>query len=394
MPDNAIVKVPEVVSLARPVSKLLLAARTLIQETPEIQAVFKRSMSESWPVEQLSMNLEEPLQGQLDTKDPQEVVEVARYLADEYQQIGDTMLLVSRETGRAIGRISDEQLWTPPSVPREDGSIAQPLPRLRPELEAGLILYHFEKAQDAQFLAEIGPTLHPTELVRQQGDPRLLPLTRDGRSEIVDQLEHRLASLLGLTSGSVAHFLSHFEIREDDPPHFRGQALSPSTAEARVVTGIQDPKAMNLRFPRLGNLAGRVANSWGREVAWSLAVAARQHFQPVSKPYTALSQDDMRGVQTWVGDPDTLTALGKGVFPDRRIALPVDNAPTMGLRGRVGVLVIRPDSYKCAGREIFARWEVQAKFQYTLWVDWDEVCSFELDHVPRTATAVVTAAAR
>ena len=385
---DSIVKVPEVTTLARPIPELLLGARALIQETPEIQQVFRQSLAEHWPVEDLALNLEEPLQDKLDTSDPQQVVQVARYLADEYQQIGDQMLLISRETGKAIARLTDEHLWTPPPVPREDGRMVQPLPRLRPELEAALITFHYEKARDGQLVTEIAATLHPTDLLKQEGDPRMLSVTKGGRSHLVEQLHERLSDLLGQASGSVGQFLGHFELRETNPTLFRGQALTRTTAVTRIVTHVQDVKAMNLRFDRLGNLSARVANGWGREIAWALAVAAKQHLQPASKPYTALTPEEMHGVSLWVGDPSTVTALAQGVFSRRQVVLPVPNAPTMALLEHVGAIVIDDASYDCQSRELFNRWEVTAKVTYTLWVDWAQVRAFDLDKVPQVALPV------
>jgi hypothetical protein len=384
MPANAIVNIPEATSLAKPLPRLLLAARYLIQQKAELQALFRQSLEDRWDVEQLSLSLEEPLQDGLpETNDPQEIVQVARYLADEYQQVGDTMLLVSRETGKAIGRVTDEHLWTPPPVPREDGRMVQPLPRLRPELEAALVMRYVEKDREKRILSEIVPNLNQTELVKQEGDPRLLPLTRAGRETLVGSLRERLPTVLAMASGSAGNFLSHFDVREDDPS--AGQALAPSTATAHIVTRIQDPKAMNLRFDRSGSLYGRVANGWGREIAWALAVAAKQHFQPMPKPYTSLSPEETRDSTIWVGEPDTLEALTREVFLERPIVLPVNNAPTIALLGRVGSIVIRPLSYACHGRELFDRWEVAAKFDYTLWVDWAQLRAFDLDNVPHFA---------
>ncbi len=390
MSDFPIVPVPEVTSLAVPVPGLLLTSRRIIEKTPALQDVFKQSKAEGWSVDQLALAVEEPLQAELAaTVNPQDIVQVARYLADEYQQIGDTLLLISRDTGKAIGRISEEQLWTPASVPREDGKMVQPLPRLKPELEAKLVLWHHERGREDNLLADIAPRLHPTDLLKAEGDPRLLPVTREGRKTIVEALRERLGDLLRQGTGSVGYFLSLFDIREEEGT-YRGQVLPPATAITSIRTGIQDPKAMNLRFNRLGNLAGRVANGWGRELGWALAVAAKDHYQPAPKPYTALTADETRGTSMWVCDPNTADALARRVFAERRqIILPVDNAPTLAVRGRIGTLVIKPGSYECKSRELFDRWEVGAKFEYTLWVDWDAVRSFALEGVPQQAVALV-----
>jgi hypothetical protein len=102
-----------------------------------------------------------------------------------------------------------------------------------------------------------------------------------------------------------------------------------------------------------------------------------------------LSAEDQQGMSLWVSDPDTLDALVRDVFPGRRQTLAVEHAPTIGLMGKAGALVVKPDSYDVHGREIFGRWEVAAKFEYTLWVDWAAVRSFDLSEVPHFGTALV-----
>ncbi len=400
MVENALsVVAPDVLTLARPVPKFLLASRQVVQRSAKLQEAFRRSREEKWPASQLALELEEPLQGLLDTDNPQDVVQVALYLADEYQQMGDTMLLIDRDTGKAIARITDADLWQPDPVPREGGGMAVPLPRLRPELEAFLVLWHFEKGREEKLLAEITPTLHQTDLLKQEGDPRLLPVTRAGRAHIVDQLREQLPRLLLMASGPVGAFLNRFELRGNDPPE--GHSYEPllrCTAIARSVSGVMDPKTMNLRFNRLGNLCGVIANSWGREIARTLTVAAREHFTPEPRDYTTLTEEELSNASAWVGGPDMIRAMREELFPKHQFALrgdvlPVEHAPLTALLRKpgmcVGAIVINEESYECKGREIHDRWEVGAKIEYTLWLDWSMIQAFDLTNVPCFATALV-----
>jgi hypothetical protein len=364
----------------------------LVQRTPEIQAIFTRARTEGWDAAKLALELGEPFQRELDVNDPQKAFQVAEYLADEYLQMGDTMLLISRHTGKAIGRITDDDVWVPAPVPREDGSMAQPLPRLRPELEAFLVHWHFEKDRERQITDELAPTLHPTDLVKEQGDARLLPVTRAGRTTLVSQLKDKLPSLLTSTGGSLGRFLSHFDIREDDPP--KGSPYEPllrCTAIGRTVTAIQDMKAMNLHFNRLGGLCAHTGNAWAREIARTLAIAAKEHFSPLPQSLSNFEPKDIKAA-VWVGDPDTVDALVKlrGLFSyTSSTVVPVEHAPTIAVLGKAGVIVINPASYECQGRELFSRWEVAARLEYTLWVDWAQVRAYEFDDVAVTGTSVV-----
>ena len=390
--SNALTKVaPEVITLARPIARLLLAARQVAQRKPELQEVFRLSKEEGWPAETLALHLEEPLQGLLETDDPQEVVQVARYLADEYQQMGDTMLLISRETGKAIGRISEEDIWQPDPVPR-DGTMAVPMPRLRPELEAFLIKWHFDKGYEEKLVQDIVPRLHQTDLLKEEGDPRLLPVTRAGRATLVDQVRANLPRILiratRSSSGSVGQFLRHFDVVTEDPIGSPYEPLLRCTAIARTRTGIQDALAMNLKFDRLEHLYGAVGNSWVREIARTLAISAKKYLAPPPREYTTLTDEDAEGVFVWVGAPDFLHPL-REAFRRPLTVLPVDHAPLTALRGKVGAIVINEQAYECKGRELSDRWEVGAKLEYTLWVDWSEIRSFDLTDAPSFATAVV-----
>jgi hypothetical protein len=99
-------------------------------------------------------------------------VEVAQYLADEYFQLGDAVLICDRTTGKAIARISDADMYQPPDQVRESGNLAKPLPRLNPNLEGFLVSYIFEQERDRQLRADILATLPGTEFLAEHGDPK------------------------------------------------------------------------------------------------------------------------------------------------------------------------------------------------------------------------------
>jgi hypothetical protein len=157
----------------------------------------------------------------------------------------------------------------------------------------------------------------------------------------VDQLRGRLSSLLvTAASGTVGNFLGHFVIRDGE---------GNSQAVSRSVTGIQDAKAMNLRFSRLGSLSSHVANDWGREIALAITVKALKS-KPTVRSYTSLSQGEMSGATMWVGDPNTLVVLQRGVLSSQ-IILPILKAPVLlALRRPLGTIFVDPGSYECEGR--------------------------------------------
>jgi hypothetical protein len=382
-----------VVTLGKPDPIPLLAARHVVVKSPELQRLFTRSREENWTSEKLAFEMEEPLQSRLSC-DISQVVEVARYLADEYQQLGDKMLLIDRETGKAIARVTDDDLWQPPMVPRESGGLAKPLLRLKPEIEARLILWHHDAAREERLISEITPRLHQTEALRREGDRRLLVITRKGRSNLVVELRERVPDLLtkeAKSGGSLGSFLRHFEIRDGDPPADPFVPLGPYTDVARVVKGVQDPKTLNFSYDVLGSLITGVVGQWGRQIAYHLAEGAAKRFDLVIQHYTTMG--DTSDIQSWVANPNTTRVLSKRprVLP----TLTVESCPrTLGLKGAVGAIVVDSKAYACLGREIFDRWEVNASFSYTLWVDWTQVRAFDLDAVPASGVSILPASGR
>jgi hypothetical protein len=64
----------------------------------------------------------------------------------------------------------------------------------------------------------------------------------------------------------------------------------------------------------------------------------------------------------------------------------VEGTTPTGLQGKVGVIVIDRTSYDSRNREVFDRWETAAVVEYTLYVDWSKVTSYEFDGIPMPVT--------
>jgi hypothetical protein len=124
-----------------------------------------------------------------------------------------------------------------------------------------------------------------------------------------------------------------------------------------------------------------VANDWGREIALAITVKALKS-KPTVRSYTSLSQGEMSGATMWVGDPNTLVVLQRGVLSSQ-IILPILKAPVLlALRRPLGTIFVDPGSYECEGRELFDRWEILAKVRYSLSVDWENVRVFLFNDIP------------
>lgn len=385
MPDDKLARLePQVRTLARPDAGPLLSSRHNIQRSPEAQDLFKRARAESWTAEQLAEQLQPVLQERVEGTNEQ-IAASARYLADEYLQIGDAVLLISTQTGKAIARVTDEDIWQPEPVPREGGGrMARPLPRLRPELEGFLVEWVFNTSKEEALTASLSRRVTQTDLLRQEGDQRLLPVTKGGRKHIVTRVEEALPTLLGECQGLTKEFLSHFELRSEDPPGL--EPLLRCVAIARTLTPITDPTTFNLRHDHFTALSSRIPSQWVREFARSLAVAAHQRASAEPISYRNVALADLSSAQFWVAEPDTVQALY--TKNPSSAAFPVEGAPTTGLNDKVGAIVIDPASYACRSREFHSRWEIVAKVEYVLWVDWTKIRTLNLDGVPTSGLSV------
>ncbi len=366
---------PEVKTLARPTKGPLLAARHEIKRSPKLQALFSKARKEHWPATQLAEEAA-PVLGALLEGSEAEMREVALYLADEYEQVGDAVLIVSTVTGKAIAKITDADIWQPAKVPRHSGNLAKPLPRLRPDLEGFLVQWVFDQDREQRLLATIAEKVPQTALVREEGDRRLQPLTRAGRASLVQELGDALPTILEAVQGASRAFLDRFELRSEPPTSAKLNPLLKCTAFGRVVTPIADPKTFNLRYDRLGAMAAQMGTSWVREMARTLALGSSENERVrVTWPF------DTPGL--WVGGPDLAQAFGL------HRALVVDGAPATVVRPEAGVIVIDSASYACRDRELFDRWEVAAAVEYTLYVNWQNVVTFDIEGLPELSVAEV-----
>lgn len=395
MPSDKLTRIaPEVRTLARPSPGPLISARHNIQRSPEAQALFQQAREEKWPAERLAEKLTPVLQGRVESQVPGDIEQAAHYLADEYLQIGDALLLISTETGQALAKITEDDIWVPPPVPRQDGSMAQPLPRLRPELEGFLVEWVFNTGREAALTAALARRLPQSDLQRAEGDRRLLPVTRNGRKHIVEQIREALPTLIpDQCQGLTRQFFDHFEFRENDP-----EGLNPllrCTALARSVVPIADPKGFNLRHDHFTSVAARISSQWAREIARTLSIAVHRHYDPPPVSYKALGRSlDIVGslihpavsLDFWVADANTVEAFYKA--KPGITAFPVEGALPTGLSGRVGAIVINKASYTCGGREYVDRWEVAATVEYTLWLDWEMLRALAVEDVPVSGLSV------
>ena len=392
---------PEVHTLARPQVGPLIAARGVVQRNGAVRALFEQAKKEKWTPEQLAGAITPTLEAQLEST-PEDAVEVAQYLADEFFQLGDAILLCDKDTGRAIARITEDDMYQPPDVRREsvNGEVrmAKPLPRLNPNLEGFLVSYVFEEARDRQMLAAIQAKLPQTAYLQEVGDVRLNPVTRAGRTMVAQHVRAELPDALAAVQGAARAFLDLFET-EVPGRSFEMKALPLQKATSRGRHRIVDPKAANLRFSWETALKARIGGGWAREMAAQLVNEARKETGdfPVSISSTLdkLSPHHIEGMNLWVGDPATCLAIQRlAPSGNRPTILPCasDYSGVVGMstvRGPLGMLIVTPNSYSFSTREMHLFWEMLAEVEYTLFVDWSRVRYLEVTGIPVEARAEI-----
>jgi hypothetical protein len=373
MSDKSLaVATPSVLSKAQPKCLDLLRARAYLQQSEASKELFKQAREENWSADALAFRLGSIVSEVI----PESACEeVGRYLADEYTQLGDGIFVISTETGKIMGVLREEDIYLPNPVPREGSNVlAQPTPKLRPDIEAAIILQGFESERETRILATLAAKGHQTDLLRDMGDPRLLVATRQGRRAIVESLAvFDPKTLLEACGGTSAAFLQCFTLVTETPDildleHIKGSVQSKS------VMGVQDPTTTNLHHNRAGTLRGALVQGWVREIAGALSRAGERFSK-------ALNVDELGRIPgVWVAAPHLVRPLRKK-HPNIAV-LPV-SCPTFCLAQHAGYLKV-PPVFETLNVEIFDRWEASAYLDYELWYDPEALQYFKLEGIDET----------
>lgn len=363
-----------VLTEATPIPGLLRYVRDLVQRTPTIAALFMQARKEQrgalWLRDRLVLELADFLNGE----EAENIFQVATYLSDEYMQIGDAVLLLDPKTGKAIARISDEDMWQPAPVPRENGRMAVPAKRLRPELEGFLVQWVFDRSFETEIVQKLAAKITQTQLQRDEGDRRLAFATRDGRKHMVDELRDMLPSLLpNRVGGTPRTLFNHLQI--GTPPEGEGWELLPSQPIVReVVHLLQDKLAQNLGHDILATMSSTIA------VGWTRGVAARLNAAPSVTP--DVSFGDVGTGELWIASPDIARKFQGSSREANVLPIEMEDAAALRLNGLVGWVM--PELFELEARELFDRWTIRATFTPRIWVNWANVRKFTFYDVPAT----------
>lgn len=389
MPDNKLLRVPQdsplvrrldptVETTAKPAPDWLVQARAELNRDASLKSFFVEAPDAAWAINNVTIRLAARWGGHLE-----EAKECVQYLWDEYQQLGQGIHLVSSETGKVVATLSEDDLWQPDPVPREDGSLAMPLPRIRPDLEGMIVSYISDSERERRILSTLARRAGQTDLLREAGDPRLLVATKAGRRQIVQDLaKYDAEFLLGLAGGTSRMFLQHFTLSREAPQDTTGLTPVLCHAYTRSVVGVQDQSTVNLRFDRAGALRAAMVQGWVREIARAVARKAHDVLAPSKVDASSITKEALGGAVTWVSGPSTLRVLA-AVEPCLTI-LPVDGVEPTGLLGNVGTIVVPPE-FETASLERFDRWETRTALEFTVWVNLDRVRALGVSGVAHQA---------
>ena len=379
---NDLARIPKVTTLARPAARTLISARFEVQRNAFIRTAMEKFKGDTDPDASSKLAAElQPLLAEALGASDEEVSETARYLADEYLQIGDAVLIVSRETGMPLARITDDDIWQPGLVPRDNGNMATPLARLRPDLEGFLVRWTFERSREEKLVEELSKRVATTEFLAKNGDPRLYATTRAGREIIVEDLRGALPDLLPKAlGGSLGQFFSAFHFAPP-PEGAQVKTYQGFKAYARINTPLMDHKARNLLFDIIGSHRSLIAAQWAREIARTLSCLA--HKETAVREVHFPSFTAVKGF--WVASPEEASAMRSHLA--RYFLIPVGGAETMRIvdppmydTDRRSHIVLGETNI--VQREVHDRWEVAATIDYDLHVDWTTMQAVRFTDLP------------
>lgn len=379
-----------VLSKADPLPGLLRVARVIAQREPSVRNVFSTARTEGWSSERLAVALLEAFtpffMDGAGSEDPDNVKAVATYLADEYMQIGDSILLISSETGRALAKLRDEDFYQPVPVPREGGGMVERNKAVRPEVEAFIVQWTFDRAYEQETERALLAKLPRTQLLREAGDRRVLFSTRKGRHVLAETIRDTLPSILPEhCKGSTRALFKYIQLTKEAPTDPRFTCLGQVESRATATYPLQDRKAKNLRHDVLTAILSTTASGWARGIASHILLCSKDI--PAQGAAVSFLQVETQ-IGLWVCSPNAAMALATSNPAVDVLPVGLSDNFVLGFTEPAGYLRIDEESYKIQSREVFDRWEVVTAFTATVWVDWSKARSYELEDVPMTGIAV------
>jgi hypothetical protein len=370
----------DVLSKVDPPPGLLRRVRVSIQNEPILSSLFtpNEGGTRSVDAEVLTERLKSfyPLEDSIE--------KVAQYLADEYEQLGDGILLISSSTGKAIARLTSDDFYQPAPVPRDDGRMVERPVTIRPDTEAFITHWRFENDLEAKVRERVLARISQTEYLREEGDSRLLSLSRSGRRELAGQLERSIPEIFAHPNGIVRDFLEYFPLGER--PHQEDEwdrvRVQPSSLVRR---SIQDSLATNVKYDTLTAILSTTATSWVRCLASAL-LESQLKLEEDPIPLKEAITIRQAGIGLWLSEPNLAAALkGHGC---RVLPAPGPDNLAVYLFEPAGILDIPEDRFGVHSREMHGRWTLESVTEATLWINPGLVRTFRIKDVSVSGVSV------
>lgn len=364
----------QVLSKANPESGLLRRIREKIQQNSSLSNLF---VNKTVDVSVLTKLLTEEIP--LD----EGIEDVAQYLADEYAQLGDGILMISSETGRAIAKLTADDFYQPAPVLREDGHMVERPPTVKPEVEAFISMWRYEDQLESRVRERVLSRITQTEGLREDGDHRLLALSRGGRRELAGRIEQAIPTLFENQKGIVEYFLQYFPIgsRPDSEHGYTMLRVNPSSLQRRPI---QDPLAINLNYDVVTATTAVIATSWIRSLA-----TAMLDVRVLDSHLTTLEIEVAVRGRTgglWIAESNLAIALqGRGC---RVLATPGAEHIAIYVNAPAGILEVPLQEFGIHSREMHGRWTVETVTEATLWLNFEALQAFRIEDVNISGVSV------
>lgn len=304
----------EVRSAHTPTKPNLELLRRMLKSDSELRLLFEQLTGEE---------LQEAFLNRVRESFPEieDVEETARYIWDEYEQLGRGHFLVSSVTGKVVARVTSSDVYHPAPMIREDEEggpvhlVHKDTVHLLPQIEAYFVHSVFEEARELDYLAYV----QSSGVLAAGANSEFF--TRAGRLSLLEKLE---STLFTDSPSFLKKFLSVYPITDTL------ETFETFETTIEVVRPLQDLKSYSLRQNFLGSLKNGVAYRLLDQLAlWFEARATDgPHLEP---PCFAFAK----------------------VWGDVSVTLPTSNV-------YVGPGAIRIRDFKVLGMEIHGSWYIKA----------------------------------
>lgn len=358
----------------------LARARRNVADVPELTHLVQQAREEGQTREWLTDQLAVRLSAMWGGKDYQEAEAAARIVAHDL--LGAAPVIVTdRVTGQTLAHLPEDAIWQPEAVPREDGTLATPLPRLRPDVEAQLVDHVHNQAREVQIVEQAFARVATTQLIRDEGSRMLDILTREGRQRVVEEIRQ------SLVEGCI-HYATAFYQGLGDLRLNVGMQKSlydfklTHTLSCEATLKLPDRTTINSRH----DWAARTRQVMAKDLIYQVAEALHQAVYLDATPATAseavLAEAPLRLI------PDRLCGRGVSIHRhgvSRAVRWP---NPVINVLDPCVQLVLDPESLKVQSAEFNDKLVIRASLGADIQIDTRGVRAFNVPVEQQEAVAV------